>query len=61
MLPHLADVAVESVKRMAEAVTLRASCQPLPVRCPGCGMPSWRLHGRMCVGWPTCRWAVRPS
>jgi transposase len=46
LLPHLADVVVESVKRTAETVTLCASCQSLPVRCPGCGMPSWKVHGR---------------
>ncbi|MFI9781851.1 ISL3 family transposase [Streptomyces sp. NPDC051956] len=37
---------VESVKRTAGVVTLRASCQSLPGRCTGCGMPSWRVHGR---------------
>ncbi|WP_143592991.1 ISL3 family transposase [Streptomyces albireticuli] len=24
----------------------RVQCRALPVRCPGCGMPSWRVHGR---------------
>lgn len=46
MLQHLADVVVESIKRTAGAVTLGASCQSLPARCPGCGTPSWRIHGR---------------
>lgn len=46
MLPHLADVMVESARRTAEAVTLRASCPSLPARCTGCRMPSWRVHGR---------------
>ncbi|MFD8726136.1 ISL3 family transposase [Streptomyces sp. NPDC059629] len=36
----------ESVKRTAGTVTLHAACQSLPARCPGCGMPSWRVHGR---------------
>jgi len=46
LLPHLADVVVESVERTAGAVRLRTSCQSLPARCTGCGMPSWRVHGR---------------
>lgn len=46
MLPHLAGVVVESVERAAGVVTFRTSCRALPVRCPGCGMPSWRVHGR---------------
>ncbi|MFF4434393.1 ISL3 family transposase [Streptomyces sp. NPDC001513] len=46
LLPHLSGVVIESIKRTAGVITLRAGCQTLPVRCPGCGMPSWRVHGR---------------
>ncbi|MFE4959854.1 ISL3 family transposase [Streptomyces sp. NPDC056653] len=46
LLPHLSGVVVESIRRTAGAITLRAGCQTFPVRCPGCSMPSWRVHGR---------------
>lgn len=46
MLPHLSGVVIESIKRTAGEITLRAGCQTLPVRCPRCSMPSWRVHGR---------------
>ncbi|MCX5195795.1 ISL3 family transposase [Streptomyces sp. NBC_00249] len=46
LLPHLSGVVIESIKQTGGVITLRAGCQTLPVRCPGCGMPSWRVHGR---------------
>ncbi|AWZ10380.1 ISL3 family transposase [Streptomyces sp. ICC1] len=46
LLPHLSGVVIESIKRTVGVITLRAGCQTSPVRCPGCGMPSWRVHGR---------------
>ncbi|MGW1643048.1 transposase family protein [Streptomyces lavendulae] len=46
LLPGLSGVVIESIKRTAGVTTLRAGHQTSPVRCPGCGMPSWRVHGR---------------
>ncbi|MFJ7593545.1 ISL3 family transposase [Streptomyces sp. NPDC097617] len=46
LLPYPSGVVIESIKRTAKVITLRAGCQTLPVRCPQCGMPSWRVHGR---------------
>ncbi|MEU8502042.1 transposase family protein [Streptomyces lavendulae] len=46
LLPHLSDVVIESIKRTTGVITLRTGCRTSPVRCPGCGMPSWRVHGR---------------
>lgn len=46
LLPHLANVVVESIERVAGLVTFHVQCRALPVRCPGCGMLSWRVHGR---------------
>ncbi|MFI9582987.1 transposase family protein [Streptomyces sp. NPDC052236] len=37
---------VESVERTSRVVTFRTSCRTLPVRCPRCTLPSWRVHGR---------------
>ncbi|MGW1729222.1 ISL3 family transposase [Streptomyces sp. NPDC002306] len=37
---------MESIKRTVGIITLRAGFQTLLVRCPGCGLPSWRVHGR---------------
>lgn len=46
MLPHLSGVVVESIKQTGGVITLRAGCQTLPGRCLGCGISSWRVHGR---------------
>ncbi|MFB7397759.1 ISL3 family transposase [Streptomyces sp. NPDC056191] len=46
LLPHLSGVVIESIKRTAGVITLSAGRQSSPVRCPGCRMPSWRVHGR---------------
>ncbi|MFI8370917.1 ISL3 family transposase [Streptomyces sp. NPDC085466] len=46
LLPHLSGVFIESIKRTAGVVTLRAGCQTVPTKCPHCRMPSWRVHGR---------------
>lgn len=32
--------------RTGGVVKFRTSCRMLPVRCPRCAMPSWRVHGR---------------
>ncbi|MFG3531908.1 ISL3 family transposase [Streptomyces sp. NPDC047917] len=46
MLPHLADVVVESVHQDAGVVVLRARSRTRSARCPGCGIRSDRIHGR---------------
>ncbi|MER6960343.1 transposase family protein [Streptomyces sp. NPDC000618] len=33
-------------ERTSGVVAFHTSCRTLPARCPGCGMPSWRVHGR---------------
>ncbi|MER7820217.1 transposase family protein [Streptomyces sp. NPDC096153] len=46
LLPHLAGVVVESIERAAGVVTFRTRSCSGSARCPGCGIPSWRVHGR---------------
>ncbi|WP_329587076.1 ISL3 family transposase [Streptomyces sp. NBC_01362] len=46
VLPHLADVVVESVHRDAGVVVLRVRSRTRSARCPGCGRLSGRIHGR---------------
>ncbi|MEU7072310.1 transposase family protein [Streptomyces narbonensis] len=46
VLPHLADVVVESVRRDAGVVMLRTRSRTGSARCPRCGRPSGRMHGR---------------
>lgn len=46
VLPHLADVVVESVRRDAGVVMLRTRSRTGSAQCPQCGRPSGRIHGR---------------
>lgn len=46
VLPHLSNVVVEFVERSAGALVLRARSRARRGRCPQCGAPSGRVHGR---------------
>jgi len=46
VLPHLADVVIESVHRDTGDVVLRARSRTCSARYPGCGRLSGRIHGR---------------
>ncbi|MET8413768.1 transposase family protein [Streptomyces sp. NPDC005195] len=46
LLPHLAGVVVESIECTAGTVTFCAHSAIPTARCPGCGVVSWRVHGR---------------
>jgi transposase len=46
LLPHLGNVVVERVYRVAGSVVFEARAASTSASCPGCGTPSGRVHGR---------------
>src|SRR6266536_2822666 len=51
LLPRLANVVVECVERSADGLVLRARARARLRRCPRCGTPSRRVHGRCRAQW----------